>query len=99
MEFGSMSCCRRATSDDAPKSIVKRVPPASIRMQVWKRPPLPKESPEPMNRAVAVTWSLRGLDNTLVHSRLGPRKGPRKRKSCADRTVDSSSHSWPASSL
>ena len=60
MEFGSMSCCRRATSEEAPKSIAKRVPPASTRMQVWKRPPLPKESPEPTNRAVAVTWSSLG---------------------------------------
>ena len=57
MEFGSMPCCRRATNDEAPKSIVKRIPPASTRMQVWKRPPLPKESPEPTNRTVAVTLS------------------------------------------
>ena len=54
MEFGSMSCCRSAISDEVPKSMVKRVPAASTRMQVWKRPPLPKESPEPTNRTVAV---------------------------------------------
>ena len=53
MEFGSMSCCRRAIRDEVPKSIVNRVPPASTMMQVWKRPPLPKESPDPTNRTVA----------------------------------------------
>ena len=54
MLLGSMPCCRRAISDEVPKSIVNRVPPASTRMQVWKRPPLPNESPEPTNRTVAV---------------------------------------------
>src|SRR3989442_128610 len=36
-----MPCWARAIKDDVPKSIAKRVPGASTRMQVWNRPPLP----------------------------------------------------------
>src|SRR5258705_10205075 len=42
-------------SDEAPKSTAKRQRGPSTRMQVWKRPPLPKESPEPTKRTVTGT--------------------------------------------
>src|SRR5881628_761726 len=51
-ELCSMPCCARAISDEVPKSIAKRELGPSTRMHVWKRPPLPKESPEPTKRTV-----------------------------------------------
>src|SRR6266571_59510 len=48
----SIPCWLSAISDDVPKSRVNRVPPPSTRMQVWNRPPLPNESPEPTKRTV-----------------------------------------------
>ena len=47
-----MPCWASAISDEVPKSMAKREPGPSTRMQVWKRPPLPKESPEPTKRTV-----------------------------------------------
>src|SRR5262245_60189585 len=55
----AMPCWARAMSDEVPKSIAKRMPGASTRMQVWKRPPLPNESPEPTNRTLTAMGPLR----------------------------------------
>src|SRR5438128_11166638 len=51
-ELCSMPCCARAISDEVPKSIAKRELGPSTRMHVWKRPPLPNESPEPTKRTL-----------------------------------------------
>ena len=52
-----MPCWASAMSDEAPKSIATRDAGPSTTMQVWKRPPLPKESPEPAKRTVTVMVS------------------------------------------
>src|SRR2546425_8578024 len=56
-ESCSMPCCASAISDEVPKSIAKRELGPSTTMHVWKRPPLPKESPEPTNRTVTTIGS------------------------------------------
>ena len=47
-----MPCWASAISDEAPKSIANRERGPSTTMQVWNRPPLPNESPEPTKRTV-----------------------------------------------
>src|SRR5260221_1614069 len=59
MSFGSMAACLSAMSDDAPQSRRQRKPPDSKRMQVWRRPPLPKASPLPRNRTRTPLIALR----------------------------------------
>ena len=58
-ELCSIPCWASAISDEAPKSMAKRERGPSTTMQVWKRPPLPNESPEPTKRTVigmATRW-------------------------------------------
>src|SRR5215211_2535185 len=55
--LGSWCCCFRAIREEAPQSsrTSPSWPGACSRMQAWKRPPLPKASPEPTN----LTWIAR----------------------------------------
>jgi hypothetical protein len=52
-----MPCCVRAMSDDVPKSIVKPSPRPINQDTGLKRPPLPKESPDPTNCTWTVTFA------------------------------------------
>src|SRR5262245_14662752 len=56
---------------DAPKSMQKRMPGASTRMQVLKRPPEPNESPEP-TKVTVVDMGVGFLAANDAHSRSPP---------------------------
>src|SRR6266540_1107902 len=58
MPRGSMPNRFIAISEEAPQSIRNLVDGASTRMQVWKRPSLPKASPLPRNRTLTSPTGL-----------------------------------------
>jgi hypothetical protein len=69
MLLGWTSCCARAMSDEHPKSMANRAAGPSMRMHVWKRPPLPNESPEPTNRTRTAMGYSSAADGTHGHTR------------------------------
>src|SRR5262245_15952097 len=86
---------------DAPKSMQKRMPGASTRMQVLKRPPEPNESPEP-TKVTVVDMGVGFLAANDAHSRSPPVSLSQRRTKLTMKPVDGDdqdpgSASWPSS--
>src|SRR5262249_2740940 len=72
---------------EAPKSMQKRMPGASTRMQVLKRPPEPNESPEP-TKVTLVDMGVGFLAANDAHSRSPPVSLSQRRTKLTMKPVD-----------